>query len=374
MSLTDPHEKILENMKEYPNGIPMKGGKVSEAFREFIKILFTPEEAEIAQYLTVKPQSLAAIYRQAKKDGKSQEEVKRLLEKMADNGLIHDIGGFSHYVAMPHLMNMGFKLPKTRERLGMKGAELYQQFFIEEKFYKRYESSDAGTSLTRVVPINQSIDHESEISNYEEIHGIIDECMGPIVATDCPCRARTEALNVREQHCKENFPIEETCFQVGLFGKYFIKRGEGRELTREEAHVLIDKLAKKGLVFTLDNSKGKMHQVICSCCPCCCAMLRGITRFEDKNEACTAKSNYVSIVNELECKGCGTCVKRCPFGAISLDNKIAKVNELKCWGCGNCAITCPSGAIKLHHLERSHIYDNGIELMNKIYKENRTEL
>ena len=59
--ISDPFEIILQNMREYPNDIPISNGKISEAFREFIKLLFTPEEAEIAQYLTVRPQSVKTI-------------------------------------------------------------------------------------------------------------------------------------------------------------------------------------------------------------------------------------------------------------------------------------------------------------------------
>lgn len=363
----DPYEKILENMREYPNDIPMVDGKVSKVFREFIKLLFTPKEAEIAQYLSVKPQSVRAI---AKKAGRDKEEIRKILEEMTENGIIQDIGGYSYFVAMAHLLNMGFKNKKTYERLGKRGAELYQQFFIEEKYYKRYESSDAGTSLTRIVPIEASVDHQSLISNYEEIHGIIDSCFGPIVITDCPCRNRTENLGIRE--CTDEFPIEGSCFQVGLFGKYFLRRGEGRELSREEAHELVDKLAKLGLVFTVANSKSPMHQVICCCCTCCCAMLRGMTRFEDKNENCTAKSNYISKVNQDLCIGCGKCAERCPFEAIKIENEKSVVESNKCYGCGVCAVTCPTEAIKLHREERSDIYQDPMELMKKIYEENRT--
>lgn len=362
----DPYEKILQNMREYPNDIPIVDGKVSETFKEFIKILFTPEEAEIAQHLTIKPQSVVAIARNA---GKNKEEIKKILEEMTAKGIIQDIGGYSHFVAMAHLLNMGFKYSKTFERLGKKGAELYQHFFIEEKYYKRYESSDAGTSLTRIVPVNKSIEHQSLISNYEEIHGIIENCEGPIVITDCPCRARTDILGIRE--CHDKFPIKESCFQVGQFAQYFIRRGEGRQLAREEAHELVDKLAEVGLVFTVTNSKSSMHQVICCCCPCCCAMLRGITRFEEKNEFCVAKSNYISDVDQNICKGCELCAKRCPFKAITVKNKKSFVDSDKCYGCGICAVTCPTGAIKLHRMERSHIYDNPAELMVKIYQENR---
>lgn len=362
----DPYEKILQNMREYPSDIPIKDGKVSEAFREFITLLFTPEEAEIAQYLTVRPQSVGTI---SKKMGKDREEIKKILEKMTEDGVIQDIGGFSYFIAMPHLLNMGFKYSKTFERMGKKGVELYQQFFIEEKFYKRYESSDAGTPLTRIVPINRSIDHQSLISNVEEMHGIIENCIGPIVITDCPCRNRTETLDIRE--CKDKYPIHESCFQVGLFGKYFLRRGEGREISREEAHKILDKLAELGLVFTTENIESQMHQVICCCCECCCALLRGMTRFEDKNENCTAKSNYISEVNQDLCKGCGLCEQRCPFQAITMKDEKSFVNTNKCYGCGVCAVTCPTEAIKLHRVERSPLYKTPIELMQKVYKENR---
>ncbi len=364
--IKDPYDVILKKMREYPNDIPIINGEISEAFREYIKLLFTPEEAEVAQHLTVRPQSAGKI---AKSLGKDRKETKRILDEMTDKGAIQDIGGYSYFLAVAHLFNIGFKYSKALERLGKKGAELYQQFFVKEKYYKRYESSDDGTPLTRIIPINESIDHQSEISNAEEIHGIIENCMGPIVITDCPCRNRTEILGIRE--CNEKYPIGESCFQLGMFGKYFLRRGEGKELSREEAHNLVDKLAKLGLVFTTENVKQPEHVVVCSCCECCCALLRGMTRFEEKNEFCTAKSNYISEVNQDLCKGCGLCMKRCPFKAITIENDKSFVESSKCYGCGVCAVTCPTGAIKLHREERSHIYENFLDVTTKIYKENR---
>ena len=152
-----------------------------------------------------------------------------------------------------------------------------------------------------------------------------------------------------------------------------MQRGEGRELSREEAHKLIDKMAKLGLVFTTENQESNMHQVICCCCACCCALLRGMTRFIDKNEACTAKSNYISKVNHNLCKGCGVCAERCPFQAIKIENNKSVVDSKRCYGCGVCAVTCPTEAIKLHRIERSKLFKNPLELMNTIYQENRTD-
>jgi len=288
---------------------------------------------------------------------------------MADKGIIQDIGGYSYFLTVAHLFNIGFKYSKALERFGKKGAELYKQFFIKEKYYKRYESSDAGTPLTRIIPVNTSVDHQSQISNAEEIHGIIEACQEPIVVTDCPCRNRTDLLGERE--CKDKYPIKETCFQLGPFGHYFVKRGEGNVLSREEAHQVVDKLAKLGLIFTTENVKVANHVLVCCCCECCCAFLRGMTRFKDKNDNCVARSNYIAKVNEDLCKGCGLCEKRCVFKAVTLINEISSVDSAKCYGCGACAVTCPTGAIRLHREERSKIFGTHKELTETIYKENR---
>ena len=358
---------ILEKMREYPNDIPLDDeGNISSAFREYIKLMFTPEEAEIVQHLDIKPLTVNAI---AKRIGKDRKETKLILKEMADQGIIQDIGGYSYFLTVAHLFNIGFKYSKAMERLGKKGADLYQQFFINDKYYKRYESSDAGTPLTRIIPIDKSVDRQSQISNAEEIHGIIEDCQEPIVITDCPCRNRTDLLGERE--CKDKYPIEESCFQLGPFGHYFVKRGEGKILSREEAHQKVNKFAKLGLVFTTENVKVANHVLVCCCCECCCAFLRGMTRFEDKNENCVAKSNYIASVDKDLCEGCDVCETRCVFNAIALKNQISSVDPTKCYGCGVCAVTCPTGAIRLHREERSKIFDTHKELTETIYKENR---
>jgi len=53
-------------------------------------------------------------------------------------------------------------------------------------------------------------------------------------------------------------------------------------------------------------------------------------------------------VNENICCGCQTCIKVCPYTAISFDaeKKVSVVNETLCKGCGTCGSACPTGAIK----------------------------
>ena len=98
-----------------------------------------------------------------------------------------------------------------------------------------------------------------------------------------------------------------------------------------------------------------------------------MTRFEEKNEHCVAKSNYISKVDQDTCKGCGLCTERCPFKAISVENEKASVDPNRCYGCGACALTCPTGAIKLYREERSQIPENHLKLMGKIFQENRSD-
>jgi Na+-translocating ferredoxin:NAD+ oxidoreductase subunit B len=48
------------------------------------------------------------------------------------------------------------------------------------------------------------------------------------------------------------------------------------------------------------------------------------------------------------CLGLGTCVRACPFGAISMsDDEVAVVDRTKCTGCGACVSSCPRGLLSL---------------------------
>ena len=62
-------------------------------------------------------------------------------------------------------------------------------------------------------------------------------------------------------------------------------------------------------------------------------------------------------VNEDLCCGCQTCLKVCPYGAVSFDKekKVSVVNEILCKGCGTCGSSCPTGAIRSKHFTDSQI-------------------
>lgn len=63
-------------------------------------------------------------------------------------------------------------------------------------------------------------------------------------------------------------------------------------------------------------------------------------------------SKNFAQVDRNFCVACGSCVKVCPKGAISVWRGVtATVETSRCIGCGKCARECPAGAIRLMERE-----------------------
>lgn len=56
-------------------------------------------------------------------------------------------------------------------------------------------------------------------------------------------------------------------------------------------------------------------------------------------------SKMIAVVSK-QCVACGTCLKKCPKGAIHIEKGIiAVVDESLCVGCGLCEKACPASVI-----------------------------
>lgn len=65
------------------------------------------------------------------------------------------------------------------------------------------------------------------------------------------------------------------------------------------------------------------------------------------------KSKRIASVDAY-CVACGTCMKECPFGAISIYKGLrAVIDGVKCVGCGKCSKVCPASTITIVQREEA---------------------
>jgi len=196
----------------------------------------------------------------------------------------------------------------------LKAAQLHTEFFIEDKYYRNYESSKKGTAIWRSLPVEQAIDPGVPIRDFEEAHRVIDE-QTSIALVTCPCRSRREKLGVRE--CKDNNPIG-ACLFLGISAIMADNMRIGQYVTNKQAKTYIDEMVGMGLVCAGANWSSPPNAVICLCCECCCSQTRGRTRWDNPDAITT--SNFIPA-QDSNCVYCGKCAAKCMFNAISVDKK-----------------------------------------------------
>jgi NAD-dependent dihydropyrimidine dehydrogenase PreA subunit len=250
----------------------------------------------------------------------------------------------------------------------LEAAKLYQQFFIKEGFYKYYGTSAKGTPSLRSIPVEHAIHPEEKTFTAEEAHAYIQGLESEDLAlVPCPCRTRTEKLEIRE--CKDAFPVG-TCIFIGKTAQHFEALGLGKRVTKEQAIDYLDEMVELGLVATAENYLGEPHGIMCLCCGCCCSNLRGRTRWD--NPTAIAPSPFLPEASD-DCVLCGTCAERCLVEAISQDVEAGRsvADPDKCIGCGVCTITCPTDALKLQRYERPTApFETRIEFLATVARDN----
>jgi len=118
-------------------------------------------------------------------------------------------------------------------------------------------------------------------------------------------------------------------------------------LSKEDALALLGQCESEGLMHSVWTFYTPFIAAMCNCSlPAGCMAMRAQLDYGVK---CMWKGEYVAVVSEDLCVGCGQCVDACPFDAIELDVKSRKavVRLSRCYGCGICRAACPTGAAGL---------------------------
>jgi Pyruvate/2-oxoacid:ferredoxin oxidoreductase delta subunit len=360
------HVRIAENVDKGFQTAPKADGKLSEAFIAYLRLVYKSEEAELVQHLEM-PGNPRTAQEVADASGEDLGRVEGILRSLAEKGFLTGSRGGYCLPVIPNLLNLHAFYPGIKPD-DLEAAKLYQQFFIKEGFYKYYGTSGKGTPVLRSIPVEQAIHSEEETFTAEEAHAYIKGLATEDLAlVPCPCRTRTEKLEIRE--CKDHFPVG-TCIFIGKAALRFEELGLGKRVTKEQAIAYLDEMVELGLIATAENFLSEPHSIMCLCCGCCCSNVRGRTRWD--NPTAVLPSAFAPQASD-ECIMCETCVDRCFFGALSMDDDAGRsvVDPEKCIGCGVCTITCQTEALKLHRVERpSSPFETAIDLGVTVAREN----
>lgn len=300
--------------------------------------IFTPIEAEIATNLSYKFEPLNKIFSRAKNLIESPEKLKSILDQIVKNGGIEvkTKNGEAYYCNAPLVVGM---YEFQNERLTPEFIENFNKYTSDKTFGVEFLSTELPQM--RTIPVAKSIKPEHKVSTFDEIKPLLEQSKEPFNILECICRKKK---SIEGKSCKVT-ERKETCLAMGSMAKMVISNGLGREITREEAISIIEQNQKEGLVLQPSNTKNV--EFICSCCGCCCGMLK-FHKSIPKPVGYWA-TNFYAVVDKSSCKACGTCEKMCQVVAITIpgDKQPPNVNLDRCLGCGVCVSNCPTESISL---------------------------
>jgi ferredoxin len=322
--MSDVFKQLACHLDQLPGGYPATENGLE---LRILKRLFSPEEAQIALALSLKPEPADVIAERIDTDAAQLEPV---LRKMSHKGLIfhrrkHDR---SFFMAAQFVIGIWEYHVNSLDEGLIEDFNAYVPYLAEQWKGQR-------TKQLRVVPISQSLSADMQVMAYQTAEQIIT-AQSKIVVAPCICRKEQKMIG---KGCDNP---QEVCLIFGSGAYYYEENGLGRQITKQEALDILHKGAEAGLVLQPGNAQKAIN--ICMCCGCCCQILKNIKQFDIP--ALAVNSSYYAQVDASECVTCGICETRCHMEAIEVDDT-ATIDLNRCIGCGVCIPTCEVGALHL---------------------------
>ncbi len=323
---TDIYEKLADYLEQLPAGFPRtEGGAEIRILRQ----LFSPEDASLAMHVSLIAEEPRVI---AYRAGISLDKAEHLLHEMDCKGLIYSIKEKGKPV---RYMMQQFIVGFWEQQVNSLTPDLVRDF---EEYLPEFVNLDIWQKVPqlRIIPVNKSISVADTILPYEQVFELIN-AYSEFTVSDCICR-REQLLSGKG--C--NRPLE-SCLSFGMTTERNKRLNRGRIIGRSEVIDILYKAEKAGLVLQTSNARNAVY--ICTCCGCCCGVLRSLKR--DSRPASRVSSPFRVKLDSDKCSGCGTCTDRCPMDALSLNDGKTLLNQNRCIGCGLCVSTCSTGSLKL---------------------------
>ncbi len=322
----DAYYHLAQKLNTHATGAPER----MELY-EILRMLFTPEEADLALHLGWRPEPVDRI---AEKAGVSTPQVTMLCENMANKGIVYALALHERtlYALLPTAPGI-FEDPLMIGNLP--GVDMERLGQLWNQYYENgwgHELHGSATNFARVLPHEGSVAEQVTVLPFEEAAKYIDEATY-ISLGNCSCRLAKKACD---------HPVD-VCLGFGTAAKFLAERKGARLIDKKEALAVLRRAEESGLVHCASNTQAEID-FLCACCPCCCVLLGAATRLKDT--VSRPHSNFNSTVDAELCTSCAICEDRCPVKAISM-NGTAKVDAALCIGCGLCATACAYDAVAL---------------------------
>ncbi len=325
MNETDVYQALCERMN---------AGE-SKLIRQAWELLVTPEEGSMLLELPADAEQLA------EKFNLDVDTVKERMEELVVKGVVIPLNkeGIERYF-LPRGAGGLFESAShvSHKIVGDKLLDIWSEWlqteFLDECRLRWEESPVPGS---RVFPITEAVEDRTGMKYEEDIWARVEQARR-IAVVDCPCRLVLKRCNHTLQNCM--------LFDVGA--DVAVRRGSGRELSKEEAHELMKAWGEEGLIAQGSN-RAKLTNLCYCCIDCCIIFYPQLTL----GIQLALPSRYQAIVDQEACTGCQDCVERCQFEAIEMlstpgSKKLkAFVDAEKCLGCGVCVVKCPADALTL---------------------------
>lgn len=327
-------------MKHYASPL-MLGPSPSDDLLELVMHMFTEDEADLVQYLPpLRPRSARKV---ASLSGRSISNVTQVLNNLAfTKVIILSMGNPGKYTILP-LIPGTFEMVltttdvSTRNIWHKKFVKLFERLW-DKSFLMEYVAHSSHSSI-RYLPVNgvsKTLHSAWPSDRLEEVL----EPYNQFAVGHCQCRL---AMQLIDKGCDR--PLEN-CVAIGPLAKFFIKRGLMRQAGRQEITEIKHNAEEYGCVTFMGNEiNGRLGNISCSCCGCCCHGLRSINQFN--TPGMISKPHFLPVWERQKCKLCKKCVNVCPMNAWTVSGKELQFNKVRCIGCGLCVLTCKFDALLL---------------------------